>query len=647
MDRAEIEATNRIRKSVGLPLLPIPGEQPAVTFKEHSSSEDSEDEPASTLETREQAGFANWKQVQDEADAKKRQEARAAAIKKARDAANRFSKLEGKGLGDTGEDDLDAKSWLRAQKSRQQKIDYERRIREEEELLEKERLAKLTYAEKDLKGVRVAHEIDQFDADGSEQVLTLKDTNIDDESADELENASLKESEELNRRLNLKKKKPVYDPNAVDDDGERKILGQYDEDIDGRKRKAFVLDGEGATIRERDSKRQSTDAVRRAQIISLDILKPVQPQSDYLEEVKIKKPKKPKKSKSTRVKNADKDDIFPVNGANDGEDTDMGVDGEPATSTKIKDLATSFVDDEDLSAILATQRRKAIKARKFKPEDLVKQIQSATAEEDDDNAEPAGLVIDETSEFVENFQKRDPLERRPMTRATESPAAAPSDDEDGDAVMQDERHSPLHEQTAAPPMTTTGLEEEATLDDQGLARTLKLLRERRLVEGDDHSHLNDVERERQRFLAEKKRREAEAEQKARLQRMSDRTSGRLEKLSNREREDYASQQNLYRSQQDARIQAEIYNREYRPSVELKYVDENGRKLNQKEAFRELSHQFHGKGSGANKTSKYLKKVEDEKRRESQTTLDASQARGMNNAMGTTQKKNKTAGVRLA
>lgn len=50
---------------------------------------------------------------------------------------------------------------------------------------------------------------------------------------------------------------------------------------------------------------------------------------------------------------------------------------------------------------------------------------------------------------------------------------------------------------------------------------------------------------------------------------------------------------------------------YRPDVKLEYVDDEGRKLNAKEAFRYLSHKFHGKGSGKNKTEKRMKKWNEE------------------------------------
>ncbi|GKZ30720.1 hypothetical protein AbraIFM66950_010063, partial [Aspergillus brasiliensis] len=112
------------------------------------------------------------------------------------------------------------------------------------------------------------------------------------------------------------------------------------------------------------------------------------------------------------------------------------------------------------------------------------------------------------------------------------------------------------------------------------------------------------------------------------------------------REEYARWENKQRDQQEARHMAEVFNREYKPDVQLKYVDEHGRAMNQKEAFKHLSHQFHGKGSGKMKTEKRLKKIEEEKKREAMSALDSSQHTGMNNAMGATARKNRQAGVRL-
>lgn len=50
---------------------------------------------------------------------------------------------------------------------------------------------------------------------------------------------------------------------------------------------------------------------------------------------------------------------------------------------------------------------------------------------------------------------------------------------------------------------------------------------------------------------------------------------------------------------------------FRPNVKLEYIDDEGHVLNSKEAFRYLSHKFHGKGPGKNKIEKRLKKVTQE------------------------------------
>ena len=48
---------------------------------------------------------------------------------------------------------------------------------------------------------------------------------------------------------------------------------------------------------------------------------------------------------------------------------------------------------------------------------------------------------------------------------------------------------------------------------------------------------------------------------------------------------------------------------YKPDVNLVYVDKYGRSLTPKEAFKELSHYFHGKHSGKNKIERKLRKLE--------------------------------------
>ncbi|KAL8668412.1 MAG: hypothetical protein Q9168_006955 [Polycauliona sp. 1 TL-2023] len=664
-DVLSVQEANKIRAAIGLKPLPVPGADSGPTFKNDKADQSSSDgEEESTLESRQAQGYDNWKKLQDEQDAKAKREAKNEAIKKARDAARKFSKLEGKGLGEAEEAaDLDTKAWLLQQKKRQRKLERERLRKLEKELEEREQAA--DHTAEDLAGVKVAHGLDDFE-NGGEQILTLKDAGIleNEEEGDELENQEMKEREALQDRMDVKKKKPVYDPHATDEAGESTILKHYDETIDGKKRKRFTLDGQGSTAEEREAMRESVGKKLRTQAISLDIVNEL-PVSDYKEEqeARIRKSKK-KAKKSTRQRPVDEDDIVPLPAesaplvGDGGMDVDIGPTHaavpEPVENT------TSMNDDDDLQANLAIQRKAALKKRKrTRPEDLARQLQDEAEEAknkmaEDDQDEEGGLVIDETSEFVANL-RRSPEPQKPRTAETatspstvkhESPGPDQERDVDMDAQSDDEQR--IKRETASPAkneMTGTGLDEEANIN-QGIGATLALLSQRGLIKNDQEGDINALHRERNRFLAEKQKREAEAERKARQQRERDRASGRFDRMSAREREDDARQENKRRDQAESRHQVEIYAKEYKPNVQLKYFDDHGRPMTAKEAFKHMSHQFHGKGSGKQKTEKHLKKIDDSKRREAMSSLDASQATGMNSAMGATAKKNRQAGVRL-
>ncbi|MCJ1243936.1 hypothetical protein MMC30_001133 [Trapelia coarctata] len=659
----DIDATNKIRLAIGL--APLPGGGPTFKPSNDSSDSSSEEEQGSTLESRQAEGYQNWKRVQEEAEAKAKREAKKEAIKKARDAAQKNVKLEGKGLGEADETtELDTRSWLVQQQKRQKRLEREREKtrKVEEELRAREEAVQ--YTGNDLAGVKVGHEMDAFEGEG-EQVLTLKDTTIDEneEEGGELENVELREREKMEENLGLKRKKPVYDPNDVEDGV---LLKQYDEVIDGKKRKRFTLDAKGSTVEEREALKQTVGARSKKQAISLDFLKDG-PTSDYVDasEVKIKKPKK-KKQKFTRQKTADEDDIFPeqqqANGLETNGDTmevDAGNGMKPMELSKAKNENISFVDDDDLQASLAKQRREALKKRKkLKPEDIAEQLKKEAEDDDSGNAAPVeegGLVIDETSEFVANLQRPTAPEKPRRTSSSKAKSDARLPDEDPDVAMgrsyndiedEDDIAERLKRESSTPALTGTGLEEESTLN-RGIGATLALLSQRGLIDRDNTTDLNATHRARQKFLAEKQTRETAAEQKARFQRERDRASGKLDRMSAREREEHARWENKQRDQAESRQMAEIFSREYKPDVQLKYVDEFGREMGQKEAFKHLSHQFHGKGSGKQKTEKHLKKIEEEKKREAMSSLDSSQATGMNGAVGSTAKKNKQVGVRLA
>ncbi|KAL1838781.1 hypothetical protein VTJ49DRAFT_2209 [Mycothermus thermophilus] len=653
MDAASIQEINKVRLAMGMKPLPVPGEAPAAKEATPEPEMGDDGRALSTLETREAAAYDNFKKVQEAEEAKRKREAKAAAIKKARELAQRNAILAGKGLADDDEDDLDVKSWLKNQKKRQKKIEAARKA--EEEKAAAEAAAKAEHTAADLAGVKVAHDLSAF-LGADDQILTLKDTGVleNEDEGDELENLALREQEKLQEKLDLKKKRPTYDPNNdIDETGQIGLLSKYDEEIYGKKKKAFTLDAAATASNELADILEAP--VVRKQKVDLDELEDAPPPtSDYLDpsEIKVKKPKK-KKSKSTRRHKDDDDALFPGDATNgDQPEQEMDIDSAPvAVSKKRKIVDDSFQDDEDLQAALAMQRREALKKRKkLRPEDIARQLREDAANgHDSAEEEDKGMVMDEISRFVDGLRAEPEEERKPRARSkSEDAPAAPtamqdeesSDEEMGDAPGSPRETSPLAEVPA------TGVEEEKTVA-QGLGATLALLRDRHLIEEGRGAELNEKFRQRQRFLLELKRRMDLFDAETKAQRERDRASGRLDRMSAREREEWQRQQNVMRDQHQARVMDQLYKEGYRPEVELKYVDADGRLLGQKEAFKELSHQFHGKGSGKGKTDKKLKKLAEEKRRMAESMLDASQNVGMSSAAGYQTKKRREAGVRLA
>lgn len=649
---ADIEQMNKVRVSLGLKPLEVPGQGPQFKEKDDESDSDESDD-LSTLEKRAAAAGSNWQKHEAERMERVERQKRKDEAKKARDRAARFQKLEGKGLGEADDDvDVDARTWLKQQKKRQKKIDQARKM--EQELAAREQQAE--YTSKDLAGVKVGHEASEFDEFTGEQILTLKDAEIGDESEDdELENVDLKAKEKLEEKLRLKKKRPDYDPTEQGE--QQNVLSKYDEEIDGKKAKRFTLDGKGSTAEASQKRAAENEEVKGKGVkISLDILKDDAPTSDYVDPstIKVKKPKKSKKEKKSRQKAADDDDI-PLPASQQPETTNgdaMDVDG----ATTSKKRAFEF-DDEDLQAKLAEQRRQALKKRKkTDAAELARQLRDEMPV-DDPEPEDGGLVIDETSEFVANLKRpEEEDEDRPRRAASSAPPGTKEEDEDGDTNMQqsyadvedeEERAARTKRETSTPAdMTATGLEEEETMSGQGVGAMMAMLRKRGLVGKDNSEELTEKERQRSEFLESKRHLIEDYDRKAREQREADRRSGRFDKMSNRERDNHARQQNEQREMFISKLLAEKFNKEYKPDVKLRYNDEYGREMNQKEAFKHLSHMFHGKGSGKQKTEKRLKKIEDEKKSQAKGILNVGEEGGFSNVQGREGKRQKTAGVRL-
>lgn len=253
-----------------------------------------------------------------------------------------------------------------------------------------------------------------------------------------------------------------------------------------------------------------------------------------------------------------------------------------------------------------------------------------------------GLEFDETTEFVRAIsynpatikaeprpepslaapqpstsavKKEEPSEDQPMTEleAGEVRIKEEEDDDDIDMAMLDDIEDALKAEDAA---TTNGdssggvgTSSEQTFSS-GMASTLQILRNQGILAAPsaDSTDREGVQLQRDLWLAQQRSRIAQRE----LQKLANR--GTAKDQSTREYE------NRMREQQDARENLDAF-KNYKPDVNIVYYDEFGRTLTPKEAWKALSHKFHGKGSGRMKTEKMLKKIAEERKMEAMQSGD--------------------------
>ncbi|KAJ1983691.1 hypothetical protein H4R34_001119 [Dimargaris verticillata] len=508
------------------------------------------------------------------------------------------------------------------------------------------------YTAEELTGLQVGHGADEF-AEGEERILTLKDTSVLGKDEDQLINAQLEEQAKAHENLENRKRKSAY--SGFDDDEfvgvigkKRAVLAHYDEQIEGKPSKGFKLtkgsaaDPSATPAIDADHRGDITDVSLQRRQEAIDYYTPGE--ADTLFRKSTKKPKRSKRSKRLRTRTTSAETAIPDTTATKlALPTAMDVDGDSI------DDGGNFVDDDDLQKALARTRRLKVAKRSQQPlptaEDLAKvyrQVASdkATAADAAEVGTDQGLELSETVDFVNNLSsnitsnREDKAHMSLLEQASQhtrvSKASAMDLDVPTDAVTQKGQRdtTPLPSMTnedaplsspETPEETITSLTEAEPLVSDGLAATLALLNQKGILKPKTTEE-KDSERiysERQQWFAEQRRkdrlRELEDQRgRAQLTRGTRKGTGRdaaAAAAADREHERLM----LARDRERAREEQERM-RNYKPDVRLEYTDEFGQQLDPKEAFRQLSHKFHGKYSGKAKTEKRLKKMEQERRR---------------------------------
>ncbi|XP_003706137.1 U4/U6.U5 tri-snRNP-associated protein 1 isoform X1 [Megachile rotundata] len=463
------------------------------------------------------------------------------------------------------------------------------------------------YTEKNLRGLRVEHDIDKFE-EGKTIILTLKDQEVLKENDDVLVNVNITDEERYQRNILNKTKKPGYD--AYDDDNfdefgisKKSILEKYDEEIEGEKKDSFVL----GTNNIKDTKQNKLDYVKqRLANKRLESLQLAEPKlaSEYYNEQELAKFKKPKKKVRKIRKKLKAEDLVP-------EDNDYLRDLGSRRSKRPKDIKDNDsldVDDleappEDLSGIKLEEDDKELELQlALKKAQRLKESQASSIEKvvETIKQEPAGseesqsgnIVLNATAEFCrtlgdiptyglagnreENGQELMDFE---MDGVKEEPPVNDEEDDGRGAWNTVQLDESITEPVA---MEAAILDAEPSLG-HGVGGALKLAMSKGYLQKEDSSRPSAS-----RF----------AHLQAQNYSIEDKTYGDDDKFGRRDR--FNGPTSEFKEKDG-----------FKPNVKLEYIDDDGHVLSAKEAFRYLSHKFHGKGPGKNKVEKRMKKAEQE------------------------------------
>ncbi|XP_046739802.1 U4/U6.U5 tri-snRNP-associated protein 1 [Diprion similis] len=543
--------------------------------------------------------------------------------KEKRQIESNLSKL--KTLGESDSDD-DAKAWV--QKNRRLQLEKKKaderakmldQLDEEfgigtlvEEEVQSERRS--AYSNKDLRGLKVEHDMDTFE-EGKTLVLTLKDQAVLDEHEDVLVNVNMLDEERYSRSNLNKTKKPGYDAYDEDNFDEfgfpvKTVLDKYDEEIDGQKKESFAIGYDNAKERKQ---RQSEIVKHRLANKKLETLRmpELQLASEYYTDAELAKFKKPKKKirKIRQKKMLKADDLVPdttdylrdlgsrrnprhkeKKNHEDPENLIMDVDD---TENPSEDLSGVKIEDDDRELEWQLALKKAQRVKLARQSGVEKVAQTIKQEIDNSNENQVGnIVLNATAEFCrtlgdiptyglagnreENVQELMDFEAEGIKDET----VDDGEDADGRGAW----NTVKIDEAAAEPITLEAaiLDAEPSLG-QGVGGALRLAMSKGYLQKEDTNRPSAS-----RF----------AHLQAQNYSIEDKTYGDDDKFGRRDRFNGPT--------------SEFKERDgFKPNVKLEYIDDDGHVLSAKEAFRYLSHKFHGKGPGKNKVEKRMKKSEQE------------------------------------
>jgi len=544
--------------------------------------------------------------------------------------------VTGKSLGEELMEEENAQNWVK--KSREVQIEREKELAKKREQMLND--MDKTYTSKNLSGLKVGHKLDDIGIGTQPIILTLADQNIlkdadnlNDEP-DELVNIDLTEHEKWKKMQEAKKKKPRYSDD-YEFGKQKSLLPQYDEEAP---KESFTLDEEGSILNSQDrleSVRRKLQEIPGKELYSLDIDKSTA--NEYYTEqemIQFKKTKVVKKKKKIRKKTTESD-VTPME---EEMTASKSLDhGSRSRSTKLekdekkaeeeqekrdtgyakalqkaadqtKFLFSPDEDDEELLSSVARARSQSI-TKEGSISSIAERVRSTSRSTKEVNKSEDGLLIFiPTTEFIRSVHPIE-ISSIPVVKKRENK-------EEVEAAIQSER-----------------AEHEEMIHKAAKARIKKEQeeKEKMIKENEEEQSKMDIKQNGEALDDEIKPMEEDGEKEleadSNIEEFQDRPSNSVGSVLSMLRK------KGIRSSDMETLLGRPNDEEIKPNdgtnIRLEYLDEFGRTLTPKEAFRQLSHKFHGKKPGKNKIERRMRKFLEEKKRKeaslNETPLQAAKA----------------------
>ncbi|XP_030854744.1 U4/U6.U5 tri-snRNP-associated protein 1 [Strongylocentrotus purpuratus] len=650
-----IEATNKLRAKLGLAPLNVDGEgsgEPGEIVEEKKDVH----KPAVNISDLKKTAALKEKMAQ---------------IREKRLINKKLHKV--KVLADDDDDD-DAAAWVERMRKKQiAKAEADKMAKMLEEMDAEFGIGKIVedefsktkeqaYSRRNLDGFKIEHSTKNFQ-EGQSVILTLKDMDGLQEEEDVLVNVNMIDNERAKKNVELRKKRPdykAYQEDDFDEEGtfhQKKLLGKYDEEIEGEQKKSFRLNQAGTAHMDEADHMQSIRNQLKQQAVSLDMKAPAIA-SEYYTVAEVETFKKPKKKRRKMKVKSILDELTPEADAGRDHGQRGGIrrrhreeeedDSETPVVRKVErrvpqqdamDMEVDFPDadqipiefgrerddnDDIWGQVIEDEAEKELhnvlnKARKLKQkskssqrvEDQVAKVVASIKEEPEDDEEAAAsasnkgsnIVFNSTSEFCRTLGDIPSYGKSGLRDEEEETLADNEKEDEEEEAMEDE-----DEEEAAGAWNTVNMDdrEEIKQEEEELGPVL-----------DDEPPLQvgiagalTLATKKGYLIKEKKKKTGDSLI------LTSKNCTIEEKNFNDIDSKYNKNDRFRGPLMDFKEKSG-----YKPEVKITYTDETGRSLNQKEAFRVLSHRFHGKGSGKMKTEKRAKKVLEEEAMKKMSSTD--------------------------